>query len=354
MSTELHDRLVREAPDRLARLIAHGEILIPTILSEKKGSRSCPDRVLKFGQSIFVVECKTSSDAATIAATIRNVKEQAGQIGKKAIPTIAVPFMGPVGRRLCEEAGVSWFDLTGNARLEAPGVRVHIEGKPNRFLRPVRPRSIFAPKSARLIRWLLIHPEERFTQRNLVQDTGLSKGLVSRLVRRLGEQGLVERGENDAIRLRDYNAMLDAWREVYDFSKHTIIRGHVAARSSDEIVRKLADQFDSAKLQHAVTGLAGAWLWTQFAGFRLVVFYVERSPGEDVREAIGFHEEKSGENVWLVVPNDVGVFHGASQRDGVMCAHPVQVYLDLKNQPERSAEAAERLRKELLVRKING
>ena len=353
MSSELHDRLVRETPDRLARLISPGEILIPTVLPAKKGLRSDPDRGLKFGQSVFVVECKTSSDAATIAGAVRNVKEQAEQMGKKAIPTIAVPFMGPVGRRLCEEAGVSWFDLTGNAHLEAPGVRVHIEGKPNRFLRPGRPRSIFAPKSARLVRWLLIHSEEQFTQRDLVQGTGLSKGLVSRLVRRLGEQGLVDRGENDAIRLRDYNALLEAWRETYDFSKHTIIRGHVAARSSDEIVRKLAEQFDSAKLQNAVTGLAGAWLVTHFTGFRLVVFFVEQNPSEAVRKTIGFHEEERGENVWLVVPNDVGVFHGASRRDGIMCAHPVQVYLDLKNHPERSAEAAEQLRKELLVRKTN-
>jgi hypothetical protein len=99
--------------------------------------------------------------------------------------------------------------------------------------------------------------------------------------------------------------------------------------------------------------LAGAWLCTHFAGFRLVTFFVERIPGEDIRKAIGFREEASGENVWLVVPNDVGVFYGASRRKGIMCAHSVQVYLDLKDHPERSAEAAEQLRKKLLLRKTN-
>jgi len=63
---------------------------------------------------------------------------------------------------------------------------------------------------------------------------------------------------------------------------------------------------------------------------------------------MGFHEEQKGENVWLVVPNDEGVFHGATEREGVRCVHPVQVYMDLKDHPERSAEAAEQLRAQLL------
>ena len=144
--------------------------------------------------------------------------------------------------------------------------------------------------------------------------------------------------------------LLDAWREAYDFSKHTIVRGHIAARSSDEILRRLGEHFDSAHLQHAVTGLAGAWLCTHFAGFRLVVFYVAQNPDPSVFQRIGFHEEQRGENVWLVVPNDAGVFLGSSRRDGLMCVDPLQLYLDLKNHPERSAEAAEHLRKAMLTR----
>ena len=63
---------------------------------------------------------------------------------------------------------------------------------------------------------------------------------------------------------------------------------------------------------------------------------------------MGFHEAQRGENVWLVVPNDEGVLHGAADRDGIRYVHPVQVYLDLKNHPERSPEAAEQLRQKLL------
>ena len=42
------------------------------------------------------------------------------------------------------------------------------------------------------------------------------------------------------------------------------------------------------------------------------------------------------------------------ERDGVVCVHPVQIYLDLKKQPERAKEAADHLRAELLKWSANG
>jgi DNA-binding MarR family transcriptional regulator len=253
-----------------------------------------------------------------------------------------------VGRQLCAEAGVNWLDLSGNAHLEAPGLHVHVEGKPNQFARPGRPSTVFAPKSARIARWLLVHPEHSFSQQQLADATGLDKGLTSRVVRELEEQGLISRDDNGAVKVADFDALLEAWREAYDFSKHHLVRGHVAARSSDDVLRQLAGGLKQSKAEHAATGLAAAWLLNQFAGFRLVVFYVAKLPSEDERRAMGFHAESRGENVWLVVPNDEGVFHGAAEREGIRCVHPVQAYLDLKNHPERSAEAAEELRKKLL------
>ncbi|MDE0142863.1 MAG: hypothetical protein OXI80_15175 [Caldilineaceae bacterium] len=57
-----------------------------------------------------------------------------------------------------------------------------------------------------------------------------------------------------------------------------------------------------------------------------------------------------GANVWLVVPNDAGVFDGAEFVEGIRCVHPVQAYVDLKGYPERTAEAGEALRRRLFVK----
>ena len=50
----------------------------------------------------------------------------------------------------------------------------------------------------------------------------------------------------------------------------------------------------------------------------------------------------------FVVPKDEGVFHGSKKVESVTCAHPVQVYLDLFDHPERAMEAAGNLRIEFL------
>ena len=90
---------------------------------------------------------------------------------------------------------------------------------------------------------------------------------------------------------------------------------------------------------------------THFARFRLVTVYVGARPSDEWLGSIGFREEPRGANRWVVRPVDDGVFEGSSPVDGLTCVHPLQVYLDLKAQPERAPEAADELRKRLLVGK---
>jgi len=350
MDRALSQRLEEEVPKRLAELLAvpQSRVKVQRQPAARAGKPERADLLVSAGGFNFVVECKASGQAASVAIAARSAREFAEQLNKKSIPLVAVPYMGEVGRRMCEKVEVCWLDLSGNAHLVAPHLRVNIEGKPNQFKRPGRPRSLFASKSARIARWLLMKNDHAFTQRELAKVSGLDEGFTSRIVRQLEEQRLVARDADGAVKVADYDAMLDAWREAYDFSKHHIVRGHIAARSSDEVLRQLAGQLKRGHIEHAATGLAGAWLLNQFSGFRLVVFYVGQTPSVEARQEMGFHEELRGENVWLVVPNDEGVFEGTVEREGIPCVHPVQVYLDLKDHPERSAEAAEALRRKLL------
>ncbi|MCC6912047.1 MAG: MarR family transcriptional regulator, partial [Flavobacteriales bacterium] len=228
------------------------------------------DAVIEIAGVTFVVECKNSGATASISAAIDQVQRCASAVDPRAIPLVVVPFMGPVGRRRCEEAQVAWLDLSGNARIFAPGIRVLIEGQPNQFKSRGRPLSAFAPKSARIARWLLMHPRQPMAQREIAQATSMDEGFTSRIVSRLEEDNLVAREPDGAIRPRDPDLLLDAWREDYDFSKHEIYRGHVTARSGEEVLRQLAGGLHDQHVRYAATGLAAAWHWTRFAGFRLV------------------------------------------------------------------------------------
>ena len=304
--------------------------------------------VLHLGGYTFVIEWKGAGAAAPVALAAEQVRNHAASLGVEAIPLVAVPFMGPVGRDQCEKARVAWLDLSGNARISAPGLRIWIDGQPNRFKRLGRPSSAFAPKSARITRWLLMQPDRPMTQRELAQATDMDEGFTSRIVAKLEQDELVTRERNGAIRVRDADLLLDAWQEDYDFSKHRIRRGHMPARTGDMLLGMLTEKLREAQIPHAATGLAAAWRMTRFATFRVVTVYLAAPLRSELMERLGVRDEARGANVWLVGPNDDGVFHGAADRDGVRCVHPVQAYLDLAAHPERAKEAAENLRAELL------
>ena len=346
-------------------------LLETPVKKTEKRSTMAPknDVVFRAPGRTFVVDFLTAQSAAAggpVGRHAASVRRSAERYGEHALPLLVVPFMSESGRRACSEAGVQWIDLSGNARIVAPGLRIMIDGQPNQFRTPGRPPSVFAPKSARVARQLLMHPNREFTQQEIARATEMTPGFVSRIVARLEAQGYVERSQakrarkspdasgtetrrgRPAIRLRDPTQLLDDWREQYRFDGHRILRGQVSARSGESLVRLVDDALAGASIPHAATGLAAAWQMTHFAGFRIATFFVDQDPSEHLRRTVGFHEVAEGGNLWLVNPNDSGVFHGAELRDGVRCVHPVQAYLDLKAHPERAAEAAESIRTLLL------
>ena len=302
------------------------------------------DSVIHAGPFTFAVAWKGAGAAGPVAMAIEQVRRFAKDIGGLVIPLVAVPFMGEAGRKRCGAAGLAWLDLSGNARIFAPRLRILVEGKPNRYKRRGRPSTAFAPKSSRIARWLLMHPAKPLTQREIARATDTDEGYTSRVVGKLEEDGLIARDDAGAVRPRDPDLLLDAWREDYDFEKHQIIRGHVAARSGDALLRQLVDRLNQVSVSHAATGLAAAWLMDRFAGFRIATLYLANEPSPELLGSLSFREEERGANVWLVVPNDAGVFFGATTIDGIRCAHPVQIYLDLQAHPERAGEAAQKLR----------
>lgn len=314
----------------------------------RAGAANGTDVMVSAAGQTFVVEVTEASSAGPVAAHAQRAAAGAKAVRKRAIPVVAVPFMRASGKRACERAGVSWFDFSGNAHIVGPGIRVIVDGRPNQFPKRGRPSSAFAPKSSRIARWLLMHPGEAHAQREISHATEVSEGLVSRVVSRLEEDHYILRDDSGLVHVTNPQLLLEAWQDEYRFSRHTLIQGHVAARSGDALTRFVADALGAAKLEHAVTGLAGAWQLTHFAGFRIATLFVETEPGENIKGELGFREDERGANLWLVVPNDAGVFHGAGDRDGVRCVHPVQIYLDLKEHPERASEAAERVRAEFL------
>ncbi|MCL2777517.1 MAG: MarR family transcriptional regulator [Polyangiaceae bacterium] len=312
-----------------------------------KGGAPEADLLVQAGRHALVVDVLGTVSAGPLVTHAERVTAAARRLRRKATPLLVVPFMTEAGRRVCKGAGVSWFDLSGNAHIIAPGLHIIVDGQLNRFRSPGRPTSIFAPKSSRVVRWLLMHPEQALSQREIARATDMSEGFVSRIASRLEADSYVVRESSGALRVKDPVLLLGAWQAEYRFDRHMLVQGHVAARSGDALTRFVSDTLSAASVEHAATGLSAAWQFSHFASFRIATFFLTDFPSDELRESLGFREEARGANLWLVIPNDVGVFHGAVVHEGVRCVHPVQTYVDLKGHPERASEAAEHLRAEL-------
>lgn len=331
----------RAAEDRLCELAASVELPF-------RGSDPAdgPGGAVAVGADRFVVTCRRASDAASIVGAIRRALD-GGSRSRGTRPLLCVLHMGPAGRKLCAEAGLGWFDLSGNADLRGTGLRIRIDGQRNRFPRPGRRSGFFAPKASRIARWLLIEHPTSLTFRDLVERSRLGKGYVSRVVAQMVASGLVSEVVANTYRVLDPEYLLEAWRDSYELEAHARLVGVVPPAEGPTNLRRIATVLAASGVRTVATGLAGAWLLRRHAEFRLTTLYVNRFPSADALAQLSFREEPRGANVWIVVPNDPGVFDGASEFDGIPCAHPVQVLLDLAGHPERASDAESDLRSSL-------
>ena len=280
--------------------------------------------VVDIGEHRFALGWTASGAVGPVARAIEELKDRTAS--SDGIALVVTPYMGEAGAARCEAANAGWLDLSGNASIRGPGLRIQVRGNPNRFMRPGPPANPFAPKSARVARWLLMHPHTAWRQHTLAEATGLSEGAVSNVVRAYEADSLVTRHPDDGVRVRDAKLLLQAWRERYRFDRHQIRKGAIASRSGVDLARTVSAALQGAR--HAFTGLAAAWWWDGFATFRTAVLYVERRP-ENAMDDLAFVEEPRGANTWIVLPDDSGVFHGTSTRNGMSVVHPVQAYVDL-------------------------
>lgn len=301
------------------------------------------DAIINISDVAFLIEYKASGNVTSVKDGIRQLNN--AQVNKKNfIKTLVVPYMYELGRKYCQEANISWLDLSGNANIAGPGIRIIIEDQPNLYKRPGRSSSVFAPKSSRVARFLLYKYPDFFRQREIAEQTGLGEGYVSKIVKSLEKLDLIARDESGRITSQDPVVLLDAWLEKYDFAKHNSISGFIPARSGQDLLRRVRDSLNKEGIDYAVTGLGAAWLYTHFASFRTVTIYISENSRRDLLSDLNFSESDVGANAIISSPNDPSIFWNREESDGVQCVHPIQAFLDLKGQPERAQEAMHELK----------
>jgi hypothetical protein len=257
---------------------------------------------------------------------------------------LIAPRISDTLARLCRERGLSCADLNGRLWLRAEGVLIEREAKLARYRPATAEPDAFSGKSARLARTLLSHGDREWTHKELVERTGLSKGLVSRLAQHLVGQGLLTQRER-ALQVKQRDALLDAWAARDDWRKRTTVHQYSLLVSEPrEIAVRLKDFLGDAP--HAFTQWMAGWLRHPYTLPPVVTAYVSHFPeASKLEKQLLARRVEDGGRLWLVVPNDEGLLRETQTVAGFTLAADVQIYLDLIRAGQRGDEQAAELRK---------
>lgn len=201
--------------------------------------------------------------------------------------------------------------------------------------------NVFARKSSRVLRVLLVNSGKDWKERQLAEEADVSSALVHYVFKKLIEMKLAARNEQNRFVLTDPLKILRIWASHHRYDLANEFLGYFALeRGIDMFIGKLTD----LELEYSLSGLIAAWLVApsvQTSDFHLYV------PSEDVAAKIAkkveLNPRSRGGNVKFVLPYDEGVFYGTRVVRGVKVVSNIQLYLDLYNVPPRGRQAASQI-----------
>lgn len=268
----------------------------------------------------------------------------------KGLMLICSPHISPRVAELCREQGVGYLDGVGNCRIAAPGLLVHVSGRPSRPPPIKAAVDPFSRKSSRIVRILLTHPDKGWQVQELAKEAGVSLGLASKVKTALLEDAYLEERER-LLYLRDPAKLLQGWAAQYrpDVKRLQLF----TLNRPPEAERRIAEWCRTNEINYALTQLSAAWRYSPMVRYDKSVVYVDKkvvSGGNltTLLDQLEARQVDTGVNCTLWVTDDPAVFSDAREVEGVRLVSPLQLYLDLKALAGRGEEAAQEvLEKEL-------
>jgi hypothetical protein len=216
---------------------------------------------------------------------------------------------------------------------------------PNLFAKKRDLRSLYAPRSSRVLRVLLMRKSDWWKTQALADEAGVSLGQVANVKKLLLDREWVAEGES-GFRLTNPKDLLAEWTDNYTFRKN-VVREFYSMQETDAIEADLVGACRDLDIPCAFTGFSGARRLAPAVRGQRTTAYVSTIP-EALLERAGLKEVPSGSNVTLMIPYDEGVYYEAREADALRIVCPVQIYLDLKGYRGRGDEAAEAIWKQVL------
>ena len=290
------------------------------------------DRSLK-----IVVEAKSVGEPRQIRYAIQQLREYLTLV-KDAYGVVAAPYISNDTARICRENGMGYIDLAGNCFLGFDQIYVELKNYPNLTVEKRQLRSLFTPKSSRILRVMLANPRRSWMVKDLAKEAKVSIGLVFKVKERLLDLEFASE-ENRSILLNRPTELIDKWADSYSFRRNKTY-DYFSFDEPKMIEQRLAEYCQPRQIPYALTLFSGAALVAPFVRYTRGFAYVGREIPEVVK-SVELKEVSSGPNFTILEPYDDGIFYGSRNIDGLDVVCDVQLYLDLVGYRGRGEESAQ-------------
>jgi len=290
----------------------------------------------------LIIEVKSNGQPRSVRDAADQLHRYLRNSSVHGVPIVMAPYLSPRSREVCREEHVGYLDFMGNALIAFDSVYIEREvpGRPEPERRVLR--SLFKPKSARILRCLFEEPRQPWRTTALVLSAKVSAGLVSIVGARLRELGWAEQTER-GLELTETSELLDSWVENYEPPRGEEHRCYTSLHGSalTDRLRTLSEADGRVAL---ASFSAAAWL-APHVRHPGTYFYADQAGFDALTRVLDLSEAPKGANVTILVPEEDGVLTDAKPvANGLMGTSPLQTYLDLVHAGDRGAEGATLLR----------
>lgn len=289
---------------------------------------------------LLVAEIKNSGQPRYVNEAVNQLKVYQNGMGNDTYGVVLAPYISERSARICKENNLGYADLAGNCYLSFSSVFIQREGNPNPYTQERELKSLFYPKSERILRVLLTAGPKDWLTEELADEANTSLGQVSNVKKYLGNQGWLDK-ETKKLRLQNPFELLAAWAENYTFRKNEVLE-YYSLKSPAETEDLLSNTCQELGLRLSLTGFSGGARYVPMVRYQRVMAYLEDG-FDQVASDISLKPVTSGANVMLLKPYDSGVFYNSRLVEDTPVVSPIQAYLDLNSYRGRGEEAAQEI-----------
>lgn len=291
-----------------------------------------------FDANLRFTSTEGRSRSVPVALVRRIDPRRASQLASEPLLLVVAPYLSKSVRAVLEEHGTSYADHTGNTRvvLDEPGLFILTSGADSNPWPDARRLSLRGVKAGRIVRALCMK-RPPVGVRELAELANTDPGYVSRLLRMLDNEAIVERTARGRVEEVDWRRLLVRWSEDSPLDSRAATTTWLAPRG----LKGVLDRLGAADFPYLLTGSAAAARVAPIAPTRLLSVYVDDP--DHAAESLGLRRADVGANVILLQPEDTGIYEHATEEEGLRQASLPRIVADLLTGPGRSPTEAKAL-----------